>query len=123
GTAAATLAAERFGASAHQLDGRIARGEVLGDADDHAGLALTGHADDRDDARADLLLALVGEAAQILELDAFDRAGEQLDVADETDAVGGVGLGAPAHGQLFLRLGQLALEAFSVIEKGSHAIR
>ena len=37
-------------------------GEVGGNADDDAGLAFAGDADDGDDAGADLLLAFVGEA-------------------------------------------------------------
>ncbi len=49
-----------------------------------------GDADDRDDAGADLLLAFVGEAAQILDFDAVDRARHQLDVADGAHAIGAV---------------------------------
>ena len=62
GPAAAALAAERLGALAHEIDGGEARGQIGGDADHDAGLAVLGDADDGDDAGADLLLALVGEA-------------------------------------------------------------
>ena len=62
GPAAAALAAERLGALAHQIDGVEARGEIGGDADDDAGLAVLARRDDRDDAGAELLLAFVGEA-------------------------------------------------------------
>ena len=74
GAAAAALAAERLGAHAHQIDGaERASVRSCGDADHEAGLAFLAHADNRDDARPDLLLALVGEAAQILEVDALRR--------------------------------------------------
>ena len=59
-----------------------ARGEIAGDADHDAGLAVLGDADDGDHAGADLLLAVVDQALEILGLDAFDRARQQLDVAD-----------------------------------------
>ena len=47
--------------------------EIVGDADDDARLAIAGDADNGDDAGADLFLAFVGEAAQVLKLDAFQR--------------------------------------------------
>src|SRR6476620_313161 len=47
GPAAAALAAERLGALAHQLHRVETRGEIGGDADDDAGLAVFGDADDR----------------------------------------------------------------------------
>ena len=80
-------------------------------------------ADDGDDAGADLLLAFVGEAAQILEVDALDRAGEEFHVADRAHAVGGVGLAAAAHRELLLRLGQLALELAPLIHELRDACR
>ena len=76
--------------------------QVRRDADHDAGLALLGDADDRDDAGADLLLALVGEALQVLDVDAGDRARHQLDVADAAHAVAAAGLRAAAHGELLL---------------------
>ena len=67
---------------AHEVD-RVETARQIGrDADDDAGLAVLGDADDRDDARADLLLALVGEALQIAHLDARDGARQELDAAD-----------------------------------------
>src|SRR6185436_16505271 len=66
GPPAAALAAQRLGALANEIDGVEAAGEVRRDADDDASLALIGDADDGDDAGADLLLALVGQAFQIL---------------------------------------------------------
>src|SRR6266496_3670986 len=74
-------------ASAHQLDSVVARGEVRRDPDDDPGLALPGHADDGDDAGADLLLALVDEALEVLEVDAIDGTREQLHLADRANAV------------------------------------
>ena len=59
----------------------IAIGQVVGHADHQPGLAVA-HADDGDDARADLLLALIDEAAEILRRDAFDRARQHVDRAD-----------------------------------------
>ena len=70
GPPAAALAAERLGALAHQIDGVEPRREIGGHADHDAGLAVLGDADDGDDAGAELLLALVGEALEILDVDA-----------------------------------------------------
>ena len=75
---AAALAAERFGALAHQLDRVESRREIRGNADHDAGLAVLGDADDRDHAGADLLLAVIDQALQILGLDALDRARQQF---------------------------------------------
>src|SRR5262249_58901831 len=80
--AAAALATQRLGAPAHQVDGVEAGGEIRRHAHHHAGLAVTGHPDDGDHARADLLLALVGETPEVLEVDPLDRARDQVDVAD-----------------------------------------
>src|SRR5262249_10311677 len=94
---AATFAAERLGALAHQVDGGEARREVGGDADHDAGLAFLGDADNGDDARAEALLAFVGEAAQVLEVDAFDRARQKLHIADHAHAIRAL-RAPPAHG-------------------------
>ena len=56
---APALAAQRFGRDAHEIDRVVARGEVLGDADDDAGLAIFSHADNRHDAGAELFLARI----------------------------------------------------------------
>ena len=61
-----------------ELDRVEARGEIGRDADHDAGLAVLGDADDRDHAGADLFLAVVGEALEILHLDALDRAASSL---------------------------------------------
>src|SRR6185312_4883360 len=87
GTAAAALAAERLRTLLHEIDGVETRGQVVGHADDDAGLAVAGEADDGDDAGADLLLPLVGKAAQILQFDAGHRARDALDAVDLTHAV------------------------------------
>ena len=50
GPSAAAFAAERLGAFAHKIDGVVSRHEIVGDADDDAGLAIAGDADDGDDA-------------------------------------------------------------------------
>src|SRR5205814_10249633 len=84
---AAALAAQRFGALADEIDGVEAAHQVRGDADHDAGLALLGDADKRDDAGADLLLAFVGEAFQVLDVDAGHRARQELDVSDAAHAV------------------------------------
>ena len=56
GPAAAALAAEHFGALADEIDRVEAFGQIVGDADDDAGLAVVVDADDGDDAGADLFL-------------------------------------------------------------------
>src|SRR5262249_60034825 len=99
-----------------------ARREVVGDADHDAGLALLGDADDGDDARAQALLAFVGEAAQVLEVDAFDRARQKLHVADHAHAVRAL-RAPPAHGELLLRLRKLAFEAAPLVEHLRQALR
>src|SRR5262245_39494276 len=77
GTAAAALATKRLGTLLHEVDRIEALGEIAGDAHHDAGLAIAAHANDRDNPRANLLLALVGEAAQVLQVDAFNRARHQ----------------------------------------------
>ena len=62
GTTAAALAAERRRGDAHEIDRAMARDKIGGDGDDDARLAVFGQRDDRDDARADALLGLVGHA-------------------------------------------------------------
>ena len=71
GPAAATLAAQRLGAFAHEVDGVEALDQIVGDADDDAGLAVVRNSNNSDNTRADLLLAFVSEAAQILQIDTF----------------------------------------------------
>src|SRR4051794_22432744 len=63
--AAATFAAQGFGALAHQIDGIETLGQIAGHADHDAGLAVVTRRDDRDDAGAELLLAFIREAAQV----------------------------------------------------------
>src|SRR5262249_30413207 len=81
-----------------------------------------GDADDGDDARAQALLAFVGEAAQVLQVDAFDRARQKLHVADHAHAVRALRAGA-AHGELLLRLRKLAFEAAPLVERLRQALR
>src|SRR5262249_15608904 len=114
GAAAAALAAERLRAPAHQLDRVEALGEIGRDPDHEARPAFIGHADDGDDTGADLLLAVVGEALQILDLDAGHRAGQELDIADLADAVL-AGASAAAHRELAPRVGEFALEPLAVV--------
>ena len=90
-------------------------GQVLGDADDDAGLAVLGDADDGDDAGADARLGLVGQALQILHLDAADGARQQLRAGDVADRV--LGRPAAAHGELLARLGQLAVELAALLDQ------
>src|SRR5687768_12648717 len=87
GAPAPALAAERLGPFADEIDRIQPAGEIAGDADHDARLAVLADADDRDHARAKLLLALVSEAFQVLDVDAGDRARHQLDVADLAHAV------------------------------------
>src|SRR5258708_2767697 len=117
GPAAAALAAERFGAAARQIDRVEAPHEIGRDADHKAGLAVAGDPDDRDHAGADLLLAVVREALQILDLDARHDTGQQLDVADLAHAVAAGTLAAP-HRELAPRIRRLALQPLAVVEEG-----
>src|SRR5580704_5252472 len=101
GAAAAALAAEHLGAAPNKINGAEPLRQIGRDTDDDAGLALAGDADDSDDAGADLLLAFIGEAAQILDVDALDRARQKFDLADGAHAVGraaGGAVDAAAHG-------------------------
>ena len=68
-------------ARAHEIDRADARGQILGDADDERGAAF-GDGDERDDARADLRLRIVGERLQILGGDVLDDAQHGLDPGD-----------------------------------------
>src|SRR5215468_4216251 len=78
---AAAIAAERFGATAHQIHRVEAPHQIRRHADHQARLAVAGDPDDCDHAGADLLLAVVREALQILDLDAGHHAGDELDIA------------------------------------------
>ena len=62
----------------HEIDGAPGLGEVVGDADREPALPSSADADDGDDAGADLLLAVVDEAAQVLRVRPLDGR-EQLD--------------------------------------------
>src|SRR5262249_3104922 len=88
GPAAATFAAEHFSCFAHEIDGIKARGEIIGDADADAGFAIWRPADDGDHARTKLFLAVVGKAAQVFEVDPFDRARDKFYVTDRAHPVG-----------------------------------
>ena len=72
------LSAKRRGAGAGKLDGVIGAGEIVGDADHEACLALLRHADDGDDARPKLALGIVDEPAQVFRRHALKRAGVPL---------------------------------------------
>src|SRR4051794_37878459 len=91
GTSAA-LPAKHFPALAHEIDCAKARSEIVGNAHNNARLAIFRDADQRDYPRPELPLAFVGEAFQVLDIDAFDLARHQLDVADGSNALAsGVG--------------------------------
>ncbi len=97
----------------HEIDGAPRLGQVVGDADGEARLAVLGDADDGDDAGADLLLAVVDEAAQILRVEALHGAREELHVADAAHAgrpPAPARRGAAAERDLLLGVGELALE-------------
>ena len=119
GPAAAALAAERLGALAHQIDGVEARGEIGGDADHDAGLAVVGDADDRDDAGADLLLALVGEAARgpSGRCRTTARARSLMSPTLRTPSSPPPACAPPPMASFFLRVGQLALELPALVEQ------
>ena len=108
-----------------QIDRAEARGEIGGDADHDAGLAVLGDADDGDHAGADLLLAVVDQALEVLGLDALDRARHQLDVADFAHAAGRrrAIAGAAAHRELLARVRQIALELLALFHQRGDARR
>jgi len=65
-----------------------------------------------------LFLALVGEAAQVLELDARHGTRQQLDVANAAHVVGRArGFAAAAHREFLTRVGQFALELLALVEQ------
>src|SRR5688572_24739548 len=67
---ASALATELLGADAHESDRVVFCRQVVRNGHHDAGLAVIGNADDGDDAGAEALLAFVGEALEILHLDA-----------------------------------------------------
>ena len=101
----------------------LKRQKIVGDADDDAGFAILGNTDNSDNPGADLLLAFIGEAAEILQVDALDRARHEFDVAYDADAVGAIGLSSAAHGELLLRLRQFAFDALALVEQGGDTVR
>ena len=118
GTAAAAFAAKRLGAGAGKLDRIVGAGEIVGDADDEAGLAFLRHADNGDDAGAKLALGVIDEPAQIFRRDALKGAGEELHGTKVADRRRGVACSAAAKRKLALRVGQLLLELPPLIEDG-----
>ena len=114
GPAAAALPAERRDRldQVDRVDLR-ARGRRYPDGD--AGAALVDR-DERRDARADALLGLVDQAAQLLGIDALRAPGREL-VAADLFGSGGVGLAAAAHRQRLLRVGELALEPAALVDQ------
>ena len=105
---------------AGELDGVVASGEIGGDADHEAGLALLADADNGDDARAQLLLGVVDQAAQILRRDAVDDAGEQLhpcQLADRECRAAPPPLPPPSASSR-LASAKLALELAALVDDG-----
>src|SRR5262249_39186812 len=123
---AAALAAQRLGAFAGKIDGVESRYEIVGDTDHNSRLAVGTDADDGDHAGAKLFLAVVGEAAQILQLDSLDRPRHQFDAADLAHAVGAVAgftAGTATHCELLLRLGEVTLEPLAFVHQCADAGR
>ena len=111
--AAAAGAADRGDAAAHQRHRVELAGQILGDADHHRGLAVV-DADQRHDARAQLLLDRVGGAAQLLGRHAVQRAGGEADLAHLLEAVAA---GAAADGELAAQVGRLALQPPALLDQ------
>src|SRR5262249_42420641 len=65
GPPAAALAAERLGALAHELDRVEPVGEIGGDADNYAGLAVGRYARYHDDTRPESLFAFISKATKV----------------------------------------------------------
>src|SRR5262249_18490280 len=123
GLAAATLAPKHCRCFAHQVNGRDACYEIGCDTDHDAGLAILAGGDKCHDAGPELLLALVGEAFQVLDVDAGHRARHQLDIAHHAHAVGAVAPGTATHGKLLLGLGEFALKPAPFIDYLSKTAR
>src|SRR5262249_50847256 len=114
GTAAAALAGQGLGPHAHQINGGEAARKIVGNADDNSRLPLFGDTDNGDYARTQSLLAFIGEAAQVLEVDAFDRPRHELhaaDIANAIAAIGAGGAGTARECKLLSGLRQLALQS------------
>src|SRR5262249_31185981 len=71
----------------------------------------------------ELLLALVGKALQVLDVDPGNRTRHQFDVAHHAHAVGAIAPGTATHGELLLDLGELALKLAPFIHDLSEAAR
>src|SRR6185437_2314886 len=96
--------------------------EVVRDADHHAGPAILGQAYDDHHARTDLLLALVGEAAQVLEVDAGNGARDELHAGDFAYRFTSIRFAA-THRQFLASVGKIALELLAFVEQRGNACR
>ena len=92
-------------------------------ADHHACLAVVAGADERDDAGAEALLAVVGQRFRSLGETPLDRAADEADAGDRLGLAAGAGRRAATERQLLLRLGQLALELAALVEQRLDARR
>src|SRR4029077_12212535 len=107
----AAFSPQYLAALARKIDRAKAGCQIVRHPDNETGFAVLRDADQRDHAGAELLLAFVGEAFQILDVDAFDRARHQLDVADHAHAVRfAARFGAAAHRELLARVGEITFE-------------
>ena len=77
GAAAAALAAECLGGTAHEIDGAEAADKIVGDSDHDARLVVFAGADEDHDAGAERRLAGISQRLQILRRDAGNRLAEE----------------------------------------------
>src|SRR5262249_17853679 len=110
------------GAAAHQIDRIEALHQIRRDGDYKAGLAVARHAHDGDHSGADLLLAVVRKALQVLDLDARHHTGQQLHVANLAHAVAPRTLAAP-HSELAPGVGHFALQPPAIVHERRDALR
>ena len=120
--AAATLAAHRFSAHPYEIDGAEPGGQVCGDANGDRRLAILGDADDGDHSGSDFLFAVVDDAAQVLGGNAVQCPRDQLDVADRADRRSAAIRCAATECQQPLGVGQLSLQAFSLLDEAGNTI-
>ena len=129
GSTAATFAAQRIRSDLDEIDGAVGFHQIVGDADRETSLAVLGHADNDDDARSDLLLAVIDQRAQIFWVQALHGAGEQLHFADGSDSGRGRtgvtvrgGAARPGQSRLTLGIGQLFFHELAFVEQGFDAL-
>src|SRR5690606_37800849 len=119
GTPAAALAAKRFRARPHQIDGADLVREIVGYADHDRGFPLIA-ADQHDHAAFKLLLDLVGHGLQVFRRHIRKQSRDKRNIADFLRRLRYCAAAA-AH-QLFPCLGQFALKPLALFDQATDAL-